>query len=119
MSAIAQKNLVIPAGSTWSQIATWKTGDPPVPVNLSGYSARMQIRQTHGSGVVFELTTSNGRIALGTTNGQITLSAAAVDTAALAAGLYIYDLELISPNGSVTRLLQGSVTVSPEVTRTT
>ena len=32
-------------------------------------------------------------------------------------GIYVYDIEITSGAGSVTRILQGNVTVSPEVTR--
>jgi len=68
------------------------------------------------SSATIELTTANGRISL-TNAGVITLSLTATETAALAAGRYVYDLEMVSSGGVVTRLLEGVVTVSPEVTR--
>jgi hypothetical protein len=33
------------------------------------------------------------------------------------AGTYIYDLEMVAGTGTVTRLVQGELIVSPEVTR--
>lgn len=49
--------------------------------------------------------------------GQILVHATATQTGAIVAGDYVYDLEITSPAGIVTRLLQGRATVSPQVTR--
>jgi hypothetical protein len=77
----------------------------------------MQLRTSYSAASAsLELTTANGRVSL-TSAGVITLSLTATETAALAAGRYVYDLELVSSGGVVTRLLEGVVTVSPEVTR--
>jgi hypothetical protein len=77
----------------------------------------MQLRTSYSAATAsLELTTANGRISL-TNAGVITLALTATETAALAAGRYVYDLELVSSGGQVTRLLEGVVTVSPEVTR--
>jgi hypothetical protein len=77
----------------------------------------MQLRTSYSAATAsLELTTVNGRISL-TNAGVITLSLTATETAALAAGRYVYDLEMVSSGGQVTRLLEGVVTVSPEVTR--
>lgn len=117
MSA-AQYDLVIEQGATWSQAVQWKTGSPATAVNLSGYTARMQLRSSvSASTAALSLTTENGRISLTANTGTITLSISATDTAALAAGRYVYDLELVSGGGLVTRVMEGVVTVSAEVTR--
>lgn len=111
-----QHDLCIPAGASFTRVIRWKAdGDE---VNLTGYTARMQIRPTAASATTtLSLTTENNRITLGGTAGTITLSISATDTAAIAAGRYVYDLELVSAGGIVTRLLQGVVTVSANVTR--
>ena len=49
--------------------------------------------------------------------GIITVAMTASVTAAIEEGIYVYDLEITSGAGIVTRLLQGEVTVNPEVTR--
>jgi hypothetical protein len=115
------QTLNIDQGAYWSQEILWEdsNGDP---VNLTGYTARMQIRKrvTDASAVI-ELTTTNGRITLGGAAGTILLTIAAADTAALPATptdkRWFYDLELVPAGGQVVRLLQGRVLVSPEVTR--
>ena len=38
-------------------------------------------------------------------------------TSAIEEGIYVYDIEITSSAGTVTRLMEGSVTVNPEVTR--
>lgn len=111
-------NLAIQQGATLSVALTWKDSND-APVNLTGYTARLQVRETYDSGnAVLSLNTSNGGIALGGTAGTINLSAAATATAALSAPFTgVYDLELVSASGDVTRLLEGLATVSPEVTK--
>ena len=117
MSAVASHNFVIPAGTSWSQVINWKTGTPAVAVNTTSFSARMQLRVSHSSAAaVVELTTANSRIAL-TNTGNITLSLGPTVTSPLPARKYVYDLELVSSGGQVTRLLEGTITVTPEVTR--
>lgn len=37
--------ITIVEGGTFSKIFQWKTGDPAIPVDLTDYSARMQIRK--------------------------------------------------------------------------
>lgn len=88
------------------------------PLNLTGFIARMQLRASYNSPeIVVELTTENGRILINALAGILTLALSAQTTAALIAKNYVYDLEIVSPTGFVTRVLQGEAIVSPEVTR--
>ena len=113
----AKYDIVMDQGATFSKAITWQDSQS-FPVNLTGYTARMQIRgEVDSSTAALSLTTENSRIALGGTAGTITLTVAATDTAAVSAGEYVYDLELVSGSGTVTRLLQGCFTVDGEVTR--
>lgn len=107
----------IEQGATFNQPLVWKDSSGTA-VNVTGYTARMQIRKTvDATTVILTLTTENGRITVGTSNGLITLLVSAADTAALTSFCGVYDLEVISPTGVVTRLLEGQVEVSKEVTR--
>lgn len=85
------------------------------PVDLTGATARMQIRAQLGGAVLLELTTENGALAI-TGLGTITRTLSAAQTAALAWTEAVYDLEVQYPDGTVQRYLQGAVTVSREVT---
>jgi hypothetical protein len=86
------------------------------PVDLTGASARMQIREQVGGAVLLELTTENGGLAI-TGPGTLTRTLSATATAALTWTDGVYDLEVEYSDGTVQRYLQGAVTVSREVTK--
>lgn len=109
-------NLVIEQGSTFVKILTYKVNNQIV--DLTNYTARMQLRSNiESSATVIELTTENGRISLGGVNGTITLTISATDTANLDDTNGVYDLEIVSSGGIVTRLLKGTFIIDGEVTR--
>lgn len=65
--AAAPYSMVVTRGATWEEEFTYVGIDGITPINLSGYSARMQVRTLSGrygtsttSTLVLELTTSNG-----------------------------------------------------------
>ena len=104
-------------GATFSRQLTWKD-ESDTEVDLTGYTARLHIRESVDAESAFiTLTTENGGIALGGAAGTITLSIIAASTAALTQTSGVYDLELISGGGLVTRLMQGEILISKEVTR--
>lgn len=110
-------DMTIYQGASFDRTFTWATGTPATNVNLSGYTGRMQVRSTvDAATTVIELTTANGRMALGGAAGTIAITITAADTATLSPGMYVYDLELATGT-SVTRLLEGRVTIAGEVTR--
>ena len=96
--------------------------------NLTGYSARMQVRSSYDSGTVTEsLTSANGEISINGTTGTLTLTLPAIRTKDIYVDLndsskppktkYVYDLELIDNANTVTKLLYGDLSVYGEVTR--
>ena len=106
-------NITIEQGATFEITLTIKQGDGN-PVDLSGYTARSQIREKVSSlaaAGAFVVTFPEPR-----TEGKLKMSLAASATALLPARVYAYDLELESA-GRVERLLEGKVVVSAEVTR--
>lgn len=110
--------LIIDQGATFRKHFVWKVGTPAAPKDLTGYTARMQIRETVESAVVLKsLTTENGGITLGGATGEIDLYLSAVDTAAIAWDSGVYDIEFIAPNSDVIRRIAGTVIVTKEVTR--
>ena len=111
-----QYDITCDQGATFSRVITWKNSNG-TPIDLTNYTARMQVRSNYPSNtVILSLTTENSGIALGGVLGTITLAATATATAAIAANEYVYDLELIT-GSNVTRVVEGSFTVTPEVTR--
>ena len=107
----------IEIGASLERPVQWLDG-AGVVMNLTGYTARMQVRQSIASSVILlNLTTENGGIVIDALTGTIKLTQTALQTAAYTWRRGVYDLELMSPSGFVTRLMQGAVETSPEVTR--
>jgi hypothetical protein len=102
------------------------------PHDLTGYSARMQIRDKVGGSTV-HLTLSSSLDASGTglnmsgsngtnppVSGTIGVNIAAVTSSLLDFNSAVYDLEIASGSGStvtVVRLLQGKIKLSKEITQ--
>lgn len=119
MTKPAKLKLTIYQGATFRKRLTW-TGPAPTrtPIDMTGCTARMQVRSEVESAVVLlSLTTENGGITLGGATGTIDLLSADDETAAITWDGGVWDLEIVHPGGDVTRLAQGSISVSPEVTR--
>ena len=110
----ANYDILIEQGATYRQEFVWKDS-AGVAINLTGYTARMQVRQLKTETVLLSLVQGSG-ITLGV-NGSILIFVSATATTALPLVPARYDLELQSADGTVTRLIQGDVTISAEVTR--
>lgn len=111
-------NLTIKQGATFKKVVTWQVGKPLTPVDLTGCTARAQVREDIDSAeVLLELTTENHRVVLGGVAGTIELYVSAEDTALINWERGAYDLNIILANGEVVRRLEGSVSVSKGVTR--
>ena len=109
-------NTTIDQGSVWSVVLVY-TDSNNVPVNLTGYTAAMQLRQNYNSTTAdLTLTTANGGISIVGATGTITITATATQTGLLDPGFYVYDLELTS-GSNISRLIQGQLTVAEQVTR--
>jgi hypothetical protein len=105
-------------GSTYSTVFTY-TDSNGAAVNLTGFTARMQVRSVYSiDGPAISLTTNaGGGIALGGAAGTVTVTVAATVSANLVPKNYVYDIELVSAGGVVTKLIRGKMKVLPEVTR--
>ncbi len=110
MAAIA--NLTIDQGATFSSDVTVKDANGN-PFNLTGYTAQAKMAKGFASTRTrINMTTS---IATDATTGVVTLSLTAAESGALDAERYVYDLEITSGAG-VTRVIEGLITVRPQVT---
>jgi hypothetical protein len=90
------------------------------PVDLTGFTARMSIKDVIGGTELLRLDTTltppQPRIAIDAAAYTITLTISATDTAGLAWTTGVYDLELVSASGVVVEVLNGTVTAVDEVT---
>jgi hypothetical protein len=108
-------NFNAPQGSTFARTLIYKSND--VAVNLTGYSSRMQVRRNvNDTATLLSLSSPTDITIVGAT-GSITINVTASAMAAMPAGSFVYDLEITSSSGVVTRLIEGKFIVSPEVTR--
>lgn len=89
-------------------------GSDGLPRDISdGYTAYSQMRRFYSSTTGFDLTTS-----ITGSTGSVTISLSASQTKNIKSGVWFYDVELHS-NGSenIQRIVQGMITVYPEVTK--
>ena len=107
-------NITAYQGATYDLSLSWSIGG--TAVNLTNYTAAMQVRTSYDSTTpVLSLTNGSG-ITLGGTSGTIDISVSATTMGAIVAGQYLYDLELNS-GSAVTRLVQGNFSIEAQVTR--
>ena len=112
----AHVDLEIEKGTTFKYSLAYLNADN-TPIPLTGFTARMQIRQKHASAAALaDYSTANGKITLNEAEGKIFIKVPASETEYTWVD-GVYDLVIISPQGEVTRLLEGAITVSPNVTK--
>ena len=112
MAAIA--NLTIDQGATFSSDVTVKDANGNA-FDLTGYTASAKMAKGFQS--TKTRTSITCTIQAPATNGLVTLSLTADQTTALDDGRYVYDLEILQTSSStVTRVIEGIITVRPQVT---
>lgn len=122
--AAVNRAIKIEQGATFTLGFNWHKEGPVVddvvtpgdPYDLTGWSARMQVRKSVNSPVLLNGSTQNGRIIM-SEEGRVDIKFTDEDTDVLTVKSALYDLELENPEGDVFRLLEGAVTISPNITR--
>lgn len=109
-------NPTVDQGAVWTiEIEYLDSNDNPI--DLTGFSAAMQLRENYDSSTaVLTLTTQNGAIVIDGPNGTVTVTMTSQQTKDLDATWYLYDVELYS-GANVIRLIQGQISIAGEVTR--
>jgi hypothetical protein len=103
-------NITIDQGTDFSTTIS-VTDEDGVAVDLSGYTGAAQLRKwyTSTNSTSFDVTLSDSSVSLGLSSSI---------TTNLAAGRYVYDVELTDTSANtISRILEGIVTVTPNVTR--
>lgn len=105
-------DIFIDQGSTYA--STIDVLDPNgLPFDLSGYSARGQIRKTYASANAIDFTTNIND----PESGKVNISLSATQTRVMKSGRYVYDVEIYNSGGNVIRIREGQVEISPATTR--
>lgn len=112
MSA-GKHNIIIDQGATFELTVTVKSGG--TALNLSNYSGRSSIRLTQEGDVIDTFTVA---VVNPASNGVLKMSLTPTETNALAAGRYLYDLEIFTGSDAIVRrLIEGHVEVKRGITR--
>jgi hypothetical protein len=105
-------NLVIDQGASFTTSIT-VADDDGVAIDLTGYTGQAQFRKHYTSSNSVSFTVSIAPV-----SGQVTLSLTANQSSNVASGRYVYDCELTNTStGTISRVLEGIITVTPQVTR--
>ena len=108
-------NIVADQGATFHLNFTIKIDG--VPWNLSSYAIRMQVRSDVNTAVkLLDLSKANGDITADSL-GQVGVTVSATEMTAIPSGRHVYDIEVQSAGGEVTRILEGRFAVRAEVTQ--
>jgi hypothetical protein len=106
-------NIFIDQDANFSTTVTIKDSSDTA-LNLTGYTARAQLRKAHLSSSAISFTVA---FASDRTTGQITLTLTSTQTGTLTAGRYVYDVTITTSGGTVTRVVEGTATINPSVSR--
>lgn len=93
------------------------------PVDITGCTARLQVRAADGSAILLELSTSNGKLLIDGTNGRIygsssgAIALSVAETTAITWSKAAYDLLLTFPNGERDKLQRGYFIVDQGITQ--
>jgi hypothetical protein len=115
---MAVRAITIKQGATWR--FTFRLRDNGVARDLSGWTARMQVRERHSAQAPLLSLTSGagGGMTIEPSLGRVSIVVSASQTESLPAPLAaVYDIEVESPAGEVDRVLEGVARITPEVTR--
>ena len=110
----AYTELYIDQGADFNNIINLSDDLTNANINISGYIVRSQMRRSYYSAnasanIICTITDA--------VNGEIVMSLNANTTANIKAGRYLFDVETVDRLGKTSRVLEGIITVTPEITR--
>lgn len=106
-------DLFVDQGTPYSN-RVYLEDDTGGPVDLTGFTAKGQAAKSYTSLTKFELEID---LFSDLAESYITIGLTKAVGETMAAGRYVYDVELYSPTGVPSRTVQGVIHLSPQVTR--
>ena len=113
MAAVYVSNLVINAGSDFSQTFDLIESDDSGPLNLTNFTVSAQFRKHAGSSSKHDFTTAVSN----PEQGKILISLSAANSSTPKPGRYVYDIVITNAAGETPRVVEGSVLLREGVTR--
>ena len=112
-----QKNWDVDQNTTFTFQIQYTENDEITPIDLTGASAKMQVRDVkNNSNLAVTLTSPSGGITIDPTHGKLTIKMTPTQTSKLYYPKSEYDVMLTDSNFNKTKLLQGFLTLSRSVT---
>lgn len=106
--------LFIDQGTTFKNTINLTDDTTNVPINVYGYSVSSQIRRSYYSANISANITCN---ISNVSNGEITMSMTSANTTNIKAGRYVFDVVTLDPLNVKTRVLEGIISINPQVTK--
>lgn len=112
MSAYVE--LYLDQGTTFNNVINLTDDITNAPINVAGYTITGQIKRSYYSANI----TANIKCTItDASNGEVTLSMTAANTANIKAGRYVFDIKSKDTADNISRVLEGIITVTPQVTK--
>lgn len=106
-----KSNIVIDQGADF-EVAINITDANTTPISLEGYTGQAQLRKYFTSSRVYDF---DVRVVPET--GEVVLAMSAETSSAITAGRYLYDCIIVAEDGTISRIVEGIVTINPKITR--
>jgi hypothetical protein len=110
----AYVELIMDQGASFNNVINLSDDLSNASLNILGYTVRSQMRRSYYSA---NATANITCTITNSSNGEITMSMTAANTTLIKSGRYLFDLETVDLNGIVSRVLEGIITVTPQITR--
>lgn len=105
-------NLYVDQGSFYRTYVT-VSGTDGTPLDLTNFTVASQMRKSYQSSTAYNFTSS----ITNPVQGRVRIELSSEESRLIPAGRYLYDVEVRSPNGERTRVVEGIVLVNPEITK--
>lgn len=105
-------NLYIDQGAFFRTYVT-VSGTNGIPLDLSGFTVASQMRKSYQSSTAYNFTASISNPSV----GRVQLELNSAHSRQIPPGRYLYDVRVTNPQGESTRVVEGIVTINPEVTQ--
>lgn len=110
----AYVELFMDQGTTFSNIINLTDDVTNTPINVYGYTVTSQMRRSFYSANIsanIVCTVTNAA------NGEITMTMTPANTANIKPGRYVFDVKTTTSANVVSRVLEGMIIVTPQVTK--